>query len=297
MVMKMVKRLVMMVALMGVVLPLAAQTKKMSVKSSNFEGIEVSSYYKVEISKGNSAHAEITFSEELEPYVIARVTNGVLHLGLESDRMPRRMRNGNNRYVLSAKVVMPNLETLKGSGATSIEIDGAFSPRSFRGGLSGASVVKGLDLNTSSISFGCSGASNLYMKGKVSGAVNIDMSGASKVQIDQDVDRMEIEISGASNLKLAGKIKVLEIDQSGASKSEITGSGDLLELELSGASKFNGADFKVNNADIEASGASSADVYVMKRLKVDTSGSSTIRYEDVAGLQIDMKNVKGLIKR
>jgi hypothetical protein len=51
-----------------------------------------------------------------------------------------------------------------------------------------------------------------------------------------------------------------------------------LDVELSGASHLNAQSFIVRDADINASGASHAQLGVQKSLQVDASGASKIEY-------------------
>jgi hypothetical protein len=99
---------------------------------------------------------------------------------------------------------------------------------------------------------------------KVSGfsngrGMNIDVSGASKVEMDFSADKVFLDLSGASRLTLRGKAEVLE-------------------GELSGASTFDCHDFPVREADLEASGASRASVVANSSLRADASGASRISY-------------------
>jgi hypothetical protein len=105
-----------------------------------------------------------------------------------------------------------------------------------------------------------SGASNAKVKGFRGGrGMNIDVSGASKVEMDFTADRVSVDLSGASRLTLMGK-------------------AETLEGEMSGASTFDGKNFPVKEANLEASGASNASVVASSALQADASGASRIRY-------------------
>ncbi len=105
-----------------------------------------------------------------------------------------------------------------------------------------------------------SGASNAKVKGfRGSRDMNINVSGASKVEMDFSADKVFVDLSGASRLVLMGK-------------------AEILEGEMSGASTFDGKDFPVKEANLEASGASRASVVASSALQADASGASRIRY-------------------
>lgn len=105
-----------------------------------------------------------------------------------------------------------------------------------------------------------SGACNAKVKGFRNGrGMAINVSGASRVEMDFSADKVFVDLSGASRLTLMGR-------------------GENLEGEMSGASTFDGKDFPVKEANIEASGASNASVVASSALQADASGASSIRY-------------------
>ncbi|MEY3542273.1 MAG: hypothetical protein RLZZ204_1085 [Bacteroidota bacterium] len=107
----------------------------------------------------------------------------------------------------------------------------------------------------------------------VSGAVNFVV-----VDILKSTN-LSLILSGASNF--SGKIDAEEIkaNLSGASDCKVSGSANKLGLVCSGASSFKGSDLKVDEADLDASGASSIKVHVIESLKAHASGASSIQYK------------------
>jgi hypothetical protein len=88
-----------------------------------------------------------------------------------------------------------------------------------------------------------------------------------------------IEASGASKVYLSDlKNSKLEIDTSGASKIEVSGETDQLIVDVSGASHINAADLRSVNATVDASGASRVNVNVSGELRSEASGASNINY-------------------
>jgi hypothetical protein len=124
-----------------------------------------------------------------------------------------------------------------------------------------------------------SGASHGEVSGfKSSTDFELSMGGASELDIDMEVGKLKADISGASTVN--GNIKATEsnIDLSGASRINLEGSGGDTSLSASGASRASLADFSVDDADIDLSGASEATVNVAGKMNVELSGSSTLRY-------------------
>ena len=104
-----------------------------------------------------------------------------------------------------------------------------------------------------------SGAIKAYAKGFEEEHVKIELNGASEADIDMDVYEIDIDLSGASRLT-------------------ITGSGHEMTASLSAASQLDAYDFRVDDARIDASVASSAKVYVTKNLDIHASIISDVKY-------------------
>lgn len=88
-----------------------------------------------------------------------------------------------------------------------------------------------------------------------------------------------LEASGATKVFISNvKNSKLEVDTSGASKIELSGETSQLIVDVSGASKINAADLKAVDAVVDASGASSVSVNVSGELRSEASGASNINY-------------------
>ncbi len=140
---------------------------------------------------------------------------------------------------LKAEITMPALYGLQLSGASKGAITGFKSLEDF--------------------SLGVSGASSLETVGIAVGDAKFEVSGASKVSGNMTADDAEFEVSGASSI-------------------ELSGSADSISLEVSGASKVDLADFALDDADVELSGASEATVNVKGRLDSVLSGASRLYF-------------------
>jgi len=108
----------------------------------------------------------------------------------------------------------------------------------------------------------------------------LNASGASRVTLDDFAsdERVEIESSGAS--KIEGDLDAgdTRIQASGASNIKLNGHGSSLRADASGASHLDLADYHVEDADVRASGASSISAGPKGRLDADASGASHITY-------------------
>ena len=105
-----------------------------------------------------------------------------------------------------------------------------------------------------------SGASMIRAEGFSSESpLDIESSGASKIEADLDAGSTTVKASGASNVKLTGR-------------------GTRLTVDLSGASNADLGSYKAEDTRVEVSGASSATVWTKGRLDAEASGASRVTY-------------------
>ncbi|MCH7514557.1 MAG: PspC domain-containing protein [Bacteroidetes bacterium] len=93
-----------------------------------------------------------------------------------------------------------------------------------------------------------------------------------------DEERVKIILKGASEADIDMDAYEIDIDLAGASRLTITGSGHEMTARLSAASMLDAYDFRVDDARIDASVASSAKVYVTKNLDIHASIISDVKY-------------------
>ncbi len=115
----------------------------------------------------------------------------------------------------------------------------------------------------------------------------LDFSGAttSKVSGFDDLGNLDLDISGASKSEIQVKAQRVIMDVSGASTITLIGSANRLEGEVSGATSLRAYDFPVKEAYLDASGASSIRVSVNGKLEVEASGASNVRYRGAASVR------------
>jgi len=115
----------------------------------------------------------------------------------------------------------------------------------------------------------------------------LDLSGAStsKVTGFDDLGTLDLDISGASKSDIQVKAQKIVMDMSGASTITLTGTADRLEGEVSGATSFRAYDFPVKEAFLDVSGASNIKVSVSGKLEVEASGASSVRYRGSASVR------------
>jgi hypothetical protein len=108
--------------------------------------------------------------------------------------------------------------------------------------------------------------------------LEVELTGASNLDIDMETGDFRADISGASSLSGRLDATSSDIDLSGASHATLTGSGGDLVIGGSGASRGNLRGYNLNDASVELSGASSAELTVNGRMDVNLSGASRLDY-------------------
>jgi hypothetical protein len=121
-----------------------------------------------------------------------------------------------------------------------------------------------------------SGASNTDIEFSSIEDLTLVLRGASDLDINSDISKLNAKISGASDVNINGNIVDSNFKISGASDVDVEGKGENLILRVSGASDFDGREFTVNTISLIASGASTSHIYSVDRISVDASSASSV---------------------
>lgn len=282
------KRLFMMVAAVCLfsINMFAADVNK-ELKVQGFSKLNVSYCFDVTVEKSENEYLSITIDEEYEPYLVAKVRDGVLYIGIDTDNLPKSLKRNNSNKTFIAKIGVRELERIVLSGATSFYSDEVFRANHFVGKFSGATNVKKLNVVAMKSNFGVSGASKLSLEGEITDC-SIDISGSSQVSVNTNSKELDMDVSGASDITVNGVYGEVEIDCSGASNCYLSGKTVSLNMEGSGSCKMKAEDMVADYCEVDLSGASKGTVTAMRHLKVDLSGASKLVYNrDVAKLEVD----------
>lgn len=196
--------------------------------NQNFSRVEFTHAFQAEVTQGEAYSVVITIDDNLEQYLQVSQTGDTLKIGFQPGLLS--LRNATMR----ARVTMPELTGVGGSGATQIRIDGFESSKDLRVDVSGASTLRG----------------NID-----AGNLNADISGASRLELTGRGQDGRINVSGASQANLANfAMQNVDAEASGASRAEVNASGRL-DAQASGASMvlYNG---NPTMGRIQTSGAS-----------------------------------------
>ena len=110
---------------------------------------------------------------------------------------------------------------------------------------------------------------------------HIEITGASVAQFKgfADIQALTIEVTGASNVTFEGEVEHLSAEITGTSRLSLQGKGNQLTAEITGASSLQAFPYAVELANLELSGACSAKVSASKRIKAELAGASRLHYQ------------------
>ena len=111
---------------------------------------------------------------------------------------------------------------------------------------------------------------------------NISLSGANKARVSgfKGLPKLNVDVSGASNTEIDVETNELTMGLSGASKATLKGKANSANFDLSGACKLDATGMSLQNVDIEASGASKADLGHVTNIKRSSNGASKINVQE-----------------
>lgn len=254
----------------------ALVTKQINV-SNNYNSINASSITIVEITQG-PYNVEITATPECIAHTLIKCVDGTLSI---SPNYKTAIKNEPYQYYYYCKVSvsMPEIKSIKGSGATrfiipnNIDINNLKVTGSGACGfdfnqikcsqlkidLGGASGFSSHDVTCKKCNLELSGGSRINITGISCTDIDIDGSGAGDTNIDKlKCDKLEIDMSGASKLKITDvKATSVEADASGASHINIKGYSNTASFEANGVAKISATKFKCQNFNVKKRGAAS----------------------------------------
>ena len=198
-----------------------------------FSGINVAGGIELFLSQSGDYSLAVSASEDkYRDNIKTEVRHGVLYIWYDNDHWGKNNGNKKLKVYLSFKI----LESIEGSGASDIIINGTLTANSILVKLSGASDIKGA-VKISNLSMDLSGASTVALNGSADN-LKLDASGASDIKnYDLQVENCIAKLSGASDvrLKISGSITA---NASGASTLYYEGDPDRKDIATSGASSI-----------------------------------------------------------
>ena len=179
------------------------ETTKKTFDLKGFNKLSVSGFASIHFTQSNSYEIKAEGTPRLVDNIKIHVKDNTLKIEYKDNQRI----NGNNEH-LNIYIKAPNLDSFEMSGAC---------------GFTAESI---------------SGAVQCYIGKLQSTEAKFEISGAAKVKMDVEADRLSVDNSGAVKTLLAFKGKRLDIDNSGASKMDINVNCEELYSDNSGVSKI-----------------------------------------------------------
>jgi len=272
--------------------PAPAQYETKEYRLGGFTELDAAYTYQVELSRSPRHSVTVEAPDFLMPYLQVEVRNNCLYLGMSA--LPREIRHRveSGRFKLRAIVTMPSLDAIHLSGSAKLDATGEFSARKdFIARLSGAVQVNGLFVRAANGDVEVSGASKMSLSGDFD-KMRLSLTGAVNVRMAlSQVKDIHAGLSGASKLAIAGKVGKLDLGLSGASNYRHEGQLGEISIKGSGAAKVNTADAPASSAKVQMSGAAGATIEVNDELSVSLSGASSLRFRAGDRLRITNQSV------
>jgi hypothetical protein len=109
----------------------------------------------------------------------------------------------------------------------------------------------------------------------------VTASGASNVKSNETLqaDFFRVDASGASNINLTIKARKTMLDAGGASDVTLKGSTNIFDATVTGASNLKSYELISDTANVNASGASNAKLQAIKKISINATGASTVKFK------------------
>ncbi len=194
---------------------------------SDFTRVEAQSGFQIEVSQSSTFSIEITADDNVHEFIEVEKSGETLVIRLRGNRFYHSV-------TLEAKITLPELHKIELSGGSQATITGFSSSHDFEIEMSGGSQLSG-DISAGDANFELSGGSQVTLEGEGDDLV-IDASGGSQLDLeDFAVDDAEIHISGGgrATVNVSG---TLDVDLSGGSRVIYVGEPTEVNIEASGDS-------------------------------------------------------------
>lgn len=199
----------------------AGQDGKTSIRRETLDtkltGISASSGFKVTLQQGEQSRVVIEIDSQLEPYLVYRIRNGRLELGLNNP--PNRLTRGNKWP--KAEVTVSALDYISAGSAASITGEGSFSSTGYceiRAHSAGS--INNLKLSADKIDIDGSSAGAIRGLDIKARLTDIDFGSAAGITASGTTDQLKVEASSAASIVLK-ELKAREVSARAASAGSI----------------------------------------------------------------------------
>ena len=194
---------------------------------SDFTRVEAHNGFQVELTRSSAYSIQITTDDNVQEYLEVTKSGDTLRIRLTGYR-------NYSSVTLKAKATMPDVYRISLSGGSQAEVTGFSSSHDFSAALSGGSGLEG-NITTGDAEFDLSGGSRVTLAGSAEDLV-IKSSGGSKLILESfPINNADINISGggSATIDVSG---ILDVNLSGGSKVIYSGEPKIGDIDLSGGS-------------------------------------------------------------
>ncbi|HBG53412.1 MAG TPA: hypothetical protein DDW70_04275, partial [Rikenellaceae bacterium] len=184
------------VALVSWTILLGQNTVKRDYRPEQFNAINASFIYEIEVFKGRTHSVKLEIPEDLAQDIQVNVTGNTLHLGVTKEWWRTAKNVLGNRQKIKARVTMPDLEGFELSNSATLVTRDKFSPSNFMAKMTGASRAE-IAIMTHAANLDINGASELEISGLAT-KTKAYVNGASILRYNQQTEYIELKASGAS---------------------------------------------------------------------------------------------------
>jgi hypothetical protein len=177
---------------------------------ADFEKLDVSNGFRVEVSQGDSFGVVIRIDDNLVEHLQVAKEGNTLKIGLKPGRLYNIL-----GATVEADVTMPELTGLDLSGGSRGTVTGFESTRDLALDLSGGSHAT-LAGSAGDVTIDASGGSEADLSGFSVADARVEASGGSEVTLDAS-GRLDVDASGGSRVYYLGSPTLGTIEQSGGS--------------------------------------------------------------------------------
>ncbi len=141
------------------------------------------------------------------------------------------------------------------------------------------------------------GGVEFYITVKKLEGLNISGSGKVIGESKFTTDYLELDVSGAGKMELAADAREVDISISGSGKILLEGTGKKSEISISGSGKVDAEDFIAEDHRIRISGSGSCYIHADESIDARISGSGSVHYKGNARNVNSSSSGSGKVKR
>jgi hypothetical protein len=199
--------------------PLSGQRATRSYDLSGFTQVKASGQWQVTLARGDAWAVEVSYPAELESGIDVRQERGALTLRYTLKRSWWSDFGSNKALGMEARIVMPALEAVDMSGASSLDLTG-FEGKRLTVDASGAISIDGRESRYDALALKISGVGRVDLSGVATTDARIDVSGAQNLTLRMAGGTLSGGVSGVSRVDYLGTVSSQDVRTSGVSRIE-----------------------------------------------------------------------------